>query len=194
MREYLAGAGIEYHVHVIHQLGQKPFNRAKLLNVGFRETESFDYHAYHDVDLLPLDSDYSYVDFPTHLAAEVEQFGWKLPYGNLFGGVTLFSREDFLKVNGFSNDYWGWGCEDDDLFSRCKVMNLIPHRKKCRYASLAHARSPLQNYRANLKLLRDFRSDLTLDRVMADGLSSLAYSRLSIERLEADVTMLNVDI
>ena len=27
---------------------------------------------------------------------------------------------DYYKVNGYSNKYWGWGYEDDDLLFRCK--------------------------------------------------------------------------
>lgn len=39
----------------------------------------------------------------------------RLRYSGYFGGVTALSREQFFKVNGFSNNYWGWGGEDDDL-------------------------------------------------------------------------------
>ena len=34
------------------------------------------------------------------------------------------SSEHFRLVNGFSNDYWGWGGEDDDLANRIKYHQL----------------------------------------------------------------------
>ena len=43
--------------------------------------------------------------------------------------MTLFPINDFLKVNGYSNNYWGWGYEDDDLLFRCKE-NLIDFNVK----------------------------------------------------------------
>ena len=36
---------------------------------------------------------------------------------------------DYYKVNGYSNEYWGWGYEDDDLLFRCKE-NLFDFNTK----------------------------------------------------------------
>ena len=27
-------------------------------------------------------------------------------------------------LNGYPNDYWGWGCEDDDMYKRVRHYNL----------------------------------------------------------------------
>lgn len=48
---------------------------------------------------------------PRHLSVAVEKFHWGLPYGDYFGGVTLFSRRLVALINGASNLYWGWGGE-----------------------------------------------------------------------------------
>ena len=100
--------GIDYEILIVEQ-DDNPFNRGKLLNVGAVESPDSDYYAFHDVDMLPLESDYSFSEMPTHLASEAEQFGWRLPYEGYFGGVTMFDKENFFKINGYANEYWGWG-------------------------------------------------------------------------------------
>ena len=42
----------------------------------------------------------------------------RLLYGTLVGGVLGMRRRHFQKVNGYSNMYWGWGGEDDDMYKR----------------------------------------------------------------------------
>lgn len=46
-------------------------------------------------------------------------FPFRLPYAGYFGGVSGLSKKQFLKINGFPNEYWGWGGEDDDIYNRC---------------------------------------------------------------------------
>jgi len=114
----------DYEIVIVEQADKKPFNRAKLLNIGYLENKGFDYFIFHDVDMLPEDSDYDYEEKPTHLSSMVEQFDYRLPYDGYFGGVTLFDKESFEQINGYSNEYWGWGAEDDDVLLRCSTMGI----------------------------------------------------------------------
>ena len=123
--KFFSDKDIDYHIFVIEQLDDKPFNQGKLLNVGFMKNKDYDYFAFHDVDLLPQDVDYSYPkDKPIHLGSYTSEYDYELQFADYFGGVTLFTREQYELVNGRSNNYWGWGYEDDDLLFRCKEAGL----------------------------------------------------------------------
>jgi len=45
-------------------------------------------------------------------------YGCRLAYEELVGGVLNMRTEHFQRVNGYSNLYWGWGAEDDDMAFR----------------------------------------------------------------------------
>ena len=42
----------------------------------------------------------------------------RLPYERIFGGASAMNKEQFTKINGYPNNYWGWGGEDDDVSNR----------------------------------------------------------------------------
>jgi len=47
-----------------------------------------------------------------------------LAYEELVGGVLNMRTEHFQRVNGYSNLYWGWGAEDDDMAYRFSTLLL----------------------------------------------------------------------
>lgn len=192
-------AGIQFEILIVEQEEEKPFNRGKLLNVGAVESPKSTYYCFHDVDMLPISTDYSFVSVPTHLAAEAEQFGYKLPYNGYFGGVTLFDKESFKKVNGYSNNYWGWGAEDDDIIFRCLAKEIRPSRKPGRYRSLQHERKIYQDlYSENLNKFHDFKNSLGVDsihsKIDGDGLSTLDYEVLERKNITNKTTLIKVKI
>jgi len=127
MHEFLKDKGIDYDIFIVEQSDERPFNYGKLCNSAVKEVgEEYTYFAFHDIDMLPItdECDYSYVDEPTHLATNIEVHDNKLPYPQYFGGVVLINREDFEKVNGYSNEYWGYGFEDLDLLYRLEKSEV----------------------------------------------------------------------
>jgi predicted glycosyltransferase involved in capsule biosynthesis len=42
-----------------------------------------------------------------------------------FGGIVLFTANVFESINGFPNNFWGWGGEDDEIFRRVKQKGLV---------------------------------------------------------------------
>lgn len=132
MSEYLDT--IDHTIIVVEQSDDNDFNRGKLLNIGFNSAvkEGCDYVVFHDVDLLPINADYSYTDRPTHLIGEIitpEGFDRTL-FDEYFGGVTIFPTSVFQAINGYSNEYWGWGFEDDNLMLRCTTNKVVVDYKE----------------------------------------------------------------
>jgi hypothetical protein len=152
---YMTGALKDADIFVIEQMDNKPFNRGKLLNIGFIQAAGYDYYALHDVDMLPVKSDYSFSENPTLLATKVQQFGYKMPFDNYFGGVVLINKNDMEKCNGYHNEFWGWGGEDDLFRERILNVGLKISSRECIYNSLPHPRPIDANlHKVNVNLLK----------------------------------------
>lgn len=126
MFNFLGKQNIPFHIFVIQQKDSYRFNRASLINVGFLYTrEDYDYLAMHDVDLLPLNDNLTYnypASGPIHISSP--QTHPKYHYDTFIGGILLVNREHYELVNGMSNNYWGWGLEDDEFYVRLKDTGL----------------------------------------------------------------------
>ena len=60
---------------------------------------------------------------------------------DFYGGVSVFRREAFFKINGFSSLYRGWGLEDADLRERVKHYGLNVQRGDGEFYALQHENS-----------------------------------------------------
>ncbi|XP_063974288.1 beta-1,4-N-acetylgalactosaminyltransferase bre-4-like [Diachasmimorpha longicaudata] len=167
---------ISYQIFIVEQEGTGLFNRAMLMNVGYVEAlkeQKFDCFIFHDVDLLPEDDRnlYTCPEQPRHMSVAIDKFKYRLPYTDLFGGVSAMSREQFRLVNGFSNVFWGWGGEDDDMANRIKSQNLHISRYPAniaRYKMLLHKRE-----KANPRRYEVLKTGK--NRFPTDGLTDLKY-------------------
>lgn len=125
--EYFLKDKVDYQIHLIEQKDADIyFNYGKLCNIGADITaDDSDYFIFHDIDVLPKQElcDYSYTHYPTHLATNLK------PYANWVGGAFKIRKEDFIKANGFSNDYWGGVFHWEDLLFRLNKHKLLPVKR-----------------------------------------------------------------
>jgi predicted glycosyltransferase involved in capsule biosynthesis len=145
MHNYLRKQQIHYKIFIVEQKDSKPFNRAKLFNIGAKYAlkENFPCLILTDVDLLPLrlGNIYACTNRPRHMSSSLDSFRFNLPYYGLFGGAVAITAETFVHINGFSNLFHGWGGEDDDFYARLvhKDYKIIRfHPKYAQYTMLKH--------------------------------------------------------
>jgi hypothetical protein len=89
--------------------------------------------------------------------------------------------DHFRQVNGFSNMFWGWGGEDDDMSNRLRQKKLYISRYPAniaRYRMLKHTKD-----KANPDRFKYLYSGAK--RIDKDGYNSLKYKRqdLVLKRL-----------
>ncbi|XP_070576021.1 beta-1,4-galactosyltransferase 5-like [Ptychodera flava] len=184
---------LEFAIFIIEQVNQESFNRAMLFNVGFLESLKFynwDCFLFHDVDHIP-ENDRNYYGcgtMPRHFVRGLDKYGYRLPYNEFFGGVSGLTREQMQRINGFSNSFWGWGGEDDDLWNRVSFAGYYVSRP---VGSCGHYKSIQHHHKGTAQNLGRF-SLLwkSKERNAHDGLNNCEYgqSRIRIHELYVNVS------
>ena len=178
---------ITYIIYLVEQTHEnKLFNRGKLINIGFLEAEKNDFSNFYymsDVDVFPKTKNIFNIECR-------DEFRHLYGSSNIAGGVFTANNEIFKKVNGFSNNYWGWGLEDDDIAHRLKLSKIkintkyrikrhnkdvgdLPshpeyevHKKKMQENNRKYYNNCIYNYKKNIKT------------IFEDGLTTCNYTVL----------------
>jgi beta-1,4-galactosyltransferase 1/beta-1,4-galactosyltransferase 2 len=163
LRICLKESYISFSFSKISPLGHQ-FNKGRLFNkaINYLENESLNITCIilHDVDLIPED-DGNYYSCesarPKHTTSRVRQLnstkGYTRYYEFLIGGVLMLTIDMYKTLNGFSNLYWGWGGEDDDLALRLiqqRMCVVRPNYDLAIYVGLPHQRGQRNNARFGL--------------------------------------------
>ena len=124
------------------------------MNAAFlqaRKLENFTCFVFHDVDMVPetdfalyrcRDSDQVGINITfneylhnehlsqemLHLAVSVSRWKYRLTYPSYLGGIVVIAPGTFLEIEGFSNKFWYWGGEDDDIYCRLTRHNVTIKR------------------------------------------------------------------
>ncbi len=95
--------------------------------------------------------------------------------------MTTLSAKDFKQINGYSNSFWGWGGEDDQLYQRVRSENFTVTRAfdgkstpLAHYKTLSHRKAP-----GNPDRMRVLKEGWA--RFKIDGLVDLRYKRLNVQ-------------
>ena len=177
---------------VVEQAGHDLFNRGKLLNIGMKHAAATtDYYCLHDVDAVPVEANYQCPSQPLRLVHKLlTATGDAQRTDYYFSGAVSVTREQVFAANGFSNEYRGWGKEDDDFFFRLLLAGCLcyfdtlgvfedlpnPRHQQVQRKSADTPPHVRINRRRRSRLLRG------LVDPQEDGLSNLSYDLLSSEQ------------
>ena len=105
----------------------------------------------------------------------MNEFRYNLPYPEMTGGALSIRSDQFAAINGFSNQFYGWGGEDDEFHRRLARRGLHPLRlapEQARYVSLPHRK-------------QSSRALVDMDTIVQeqDGIKTLNFSIDSLQLL-----------
>lgn len=120
---------------VIEQCGNDSFNRGAIKNIGAMEAKGYGAYCFHDVDFIPMQADYSYSDNP--VAMVTERNGAPM-YKRFFGGVVMVPTKKLWAINGYSNRFKTWSCEDDRMRHDLVTKGYKIEVRQNKYEHLEH--------------------------------------------------------
>jgi hypothetical protein len=120
----------DYKIVICEQNDANLFNRGKLLNIAFLESEKefqFEHLNMH------MNTDYAFhldKPFPADIFILKNRFIdlYNPCYFPVIGGCLVFDTKSFEKINGFPNNLVGWGGDDWALHKRMTKFNVEYHK------------------------------------------------------------------
>ena len=125
INSYFSKNNIEYKILICEQNDYEKFNRGKLLNIAFLESEklfNIPKKYFH------MNTDYLF-DLNRNFPVEILNLTtgvidlYKLPF-NVLGAACVFDPESYNIINGFPNDILGWGGDDWAIYNRLIKKNV----------------------------------------------------------------------
>nr|CAD2187061.1 unnamed protein product [Meloidogyne enterolobii] len=171
---------LDFRFIVTEQNGDNLFNKGRIMNAAFlfaQQKLNVNCVVFHDVDMFPQDDRTPYecpiINEPRHLGAFVSSLGYQLWYKEIVGGALAININDYLRVNGFSNSYWAWGGEDDDMGLKRILSNNFtigrPNSDYVRFSMLKHVKRKRVQPKLVYKLLEEAEKRMATDGINEEG-------------------------
>lgn len=191
---------------IVEQNEGKLFNRGMLLNIGFNEyKDKSRFFFTHDVDIYPNEKCIK------ELYTKQEEnniVGIYTSQCNTLGGIIKFTSKNFQKLNGFPNNFWGWGVEDKALQNRVEYMKIQVNKNILSNNSNRFDYFNIKND-INDRHMDNFFNDKThfeydifntlidsikIKYIMHSGLNTLDYKIITREIINENVDIIKVSI
>lgn len=203
-----------FHIYIIEQSqDNEKFSISKLKNIGFEissKERKYDAYLFTDIDHLV---DYDLLPYcvkkPTYplcLAYKGTRYQKNFKIGDkpFFGGTNIFSAKDFKKINGYSNNYQGWGYEDQSLLLKVHFsgINQIQYPKN---GQIIDTEMTLNSKKVVIKNKTTFNEEsfeaLGYEKLLIEtkywkknGLNNLDYNILKNTKINDNTTQIKVDL
>jgi len=210
-----------FHIYIIEQSDDgQLFNIGKLKNIGFEiasknKENVFDHYIFTDIDIIPNYNLMKYFlvtpEEPLALAVRgtryeshrIKERSDGRPEKIFLGALVSFSKKNFEDINGYANNFWGWGGEDDSLIQRIKHAgyknicypsegNIIDIEEDEHMKTIDDVAVKVKGEKKDLEKIEKRYNDLTSWK--KNGLNSLEYKVLGKDRINRDTTQIRVDL
>tara|TARA_B100001287_G_C22681004_1_gene530356 strand:+ start:1658 stop:2335 length:678 start_codon:yes stop_codon:yes gene_type:complete len=188
---------------IVEQNNGKKFNRGLMINIGYQyyNNDKYDYIT-QDVDVNPI------------LEESFDMYNYNLKNNEIYaiysdentlGGLVKFKGCDYKNLNGFPNDFWGWGCEDKELLNRAEFKNIKIkrsigfHDMKSREKYFLifqdnHLRERNDKYGESYILWNRLSNEQKNTKLHINGLTTLNYKIICEENLFNNVKKITVEV
>ena len=206
-----------FHIYIIEQSDDgNLFNIGKLKNIGFDianknknksgKSINYDNFIFSDIDTIP---DYDlisyYIDkfkYPVSLAVRGTRYMNDTQKKIFLGALLLFNKKQFFKVNGYPNNFYGWGGEDEAL--KCRLLSsgigkfYYPKKGSIIDMEETEDMKTINNVQEKKKMV--FMENTKFEKLYEDleswkknGLSNLNYKILDVDEKD-NITQIKVDL
>jgi hypothetical protein len=190
-----------FKVVIVEQEPGKPFNRGKLLNIGFTEYKhKTPFFVTQDVDTQPNEECIRRM----YTNTKFEVLRIYNGHDRSLGGITKLSTRALLQMNGFPNHIWGWGIEDRSLFYRSVIAKVrtSPNLTNGIFFNVYPHISNIEAYTGEKKAISDLEDEIfncgditrQINHISVSGLNNMEYNILEIEHITIDVVVIRVSL
>ena len=190
----------DFDIIVVEQNKGDPFNIGKLKNIGFdylnKKNTKYDNYIFLDIDSLPDSNLLQYffkitsgINSLSTYGTRYEQYDRQFDNQKPFLGAMISCTKDiFEKINGYPNNFEGWGYEDDNVILRCYGEKLsIYYNKEGRIIDTEEINGRMKNNLEKQAELKEhnarenvgFEKNYNFQNYKKNGLSNLNYSILN---------------